>query len=108
MLRNFAAVLLPFIALAKGDDSGQDADNSTTLVLVDSVVGDESFKLTLNHFNTYDFDEEMYIFNGSLELQTNYSPAKFFEVGFCMQMDASDDQKWDCYTNRFEVDAAED
>ena len=106
MLRNFAAIILPFVALAKGDGSGEDADNATTLALIDVNDGGSIYKLTLNHYNTYQFDDAEYVFNGSLELETD-DASKFWEVGFCMQVDLNNDQKWDCYTNTFEIGATE-
>jgi len=69
-----------------------DADNASTLVLINN----KDTVLTLNHWTSYNFDDEVYVFNGELELESSSNGA-FYDVGFCMQMDEEDDLKWDCY-----------
>ena len=104
----FAAIILPFVALALGDESGDSKANATQLDLLTNVESDGiEYSLTLLHYNTYDYDEEMYVFNGLLVLTTQEEAEPNFDVGFCMQMDASNDQKWDCYTNKFTVPSAD-
>ena len=39
--------------------------------------------LTLHHWTSYNYDEEMYIFNGVLELEAT-STGLYFDCGFCI------------------------
>ena len=100
-------LILPLLAaLAQAQSSngtGVNQDNATQVTLIDEA----DTVLTLNHWTSYHYDKEMYVFNGELELEAT-SDGKYFDCGFCLQIDPSNESSWDCYMNFFEVDPAQD
>ena len=93
----FLAILLKTTVLALGDNSGVDAENATTLQLINGIFQAEPFKLVLNHYNTYDTATNQYQFHGILEMQIA-TTLHAFDMGFCIQID-KESNGWDCYTN---------
>lgn len=59
----FVALLLPYLAVAKGKNDGSDGDNAVTTTLMNT----EKYKLDIHTYNAKTAD--IYEFHGDLELQ---------------------------------------
>ena len=96
MSRSFSvALILPALALARGDESGFGRENAVETVLLTTDKGEELRLFTYNAING-----DVLETHGDLELDVPdstaspvYSQYRYREFGFCIEMDNG---SWDC------------